>query len=230
MASPNTPPSGSPLVPQNAHSPQIPLPINSGEPRVWLLTSGSSAIGLSITRAALQHGDIVIAGLEEAEFQEANLGTGGEVKSLRSEVEFSGDVFGEGALERYRHMQLDIRSVASCQIAVAEVLKLYGRIDICLNCTSEAILGTVEELSLSAGTQALTVNQFETNFFGGINIIKTCLPSMRERRNGHLIVITGLGGHIGTPALSMYCAASWALEGFCDVCILSYLSFQILQE
>lgn len=23
--------------------------------------------------------------------------------------------------------------------------------------------------------------------------------------------------HIGTPGLGMYCAAGWALEGFCDV-------------
>lgn len=26
-----------------------------------------------------------------------------------------------------------------------------------------------------------------------------------------------LAAHIGTPGLGMYCAAGWALEGFCDV-------------
>ena len=35
-------------------------------------------------------------------------------------------------------------------------------------------------------------------------------------------------GHIGTPGLGVYCAAGWALEGYCDVTacpLLKYLLF-----
>lgn len=33
---------------------------------------------------------------------------------------------------------------------------------------------------------------FEINFFANVNIIKAILPVMRERKNGHMIVITGI--------------------------------------
>lgn len=33
---------------------------------------------------------------------------------------------------------------------------------------------------------------FEINFFANVNIIKAILPVMRERKNGHIIVITGI--------------------------------------
>ena len=78
-------------------------------------------------------------------------------------------------------------------------------------------MGTVEELSVSAQTLTLVRDQFETNFFGPVNIIKTILPRFRARRSGHIMILTGIIGHIGTPGLGSYCASSWALEGFCDV-------------
>jgi NADP-dependent 3-hydroxy acid dehydrogenase YdfG len=33
---------------------------------------------------------------------------------------------------------------------------------------------------------------FETNFFSNVNIIKAVLPAMRERKNGHIIMLTGV--------------------------------------
>ena len=79
-----------------------------------------------------------------------------------------------------------------------------------------ALVGTVEELGASQRTQSLVREQIESNFFGPINCIKAALPAMRKQNSGHILVLTGITGHLGTPGLSMYCAAGWALEGFCD--------------
>jgi len=49
-----------------------------------------------------------------------------------------------------------------------------------------------------------------------MNIIRAIIPEMRNKTNGHIIVLTGIHGHLGTPGLGMYCASGWALEGFCD--------------
>lgn len=57
---------------------------------------------------------------------------------------------------------------------------------------STAIVGTVEELSASQRTLTMVREQFETNFFGPVNVIKAVLPSFRERRNGHIILLTGI--------------------------------------
>jgi len=106
--------------------------------------------------------------------------------------------------------------MGQCQAAVAEAVKSFGKIDILLCCTSEALVGTVEELAQSSQTRTLVRDQFETNFFGPVNAIKAVLPAFREKRSGHLIILAGITGQLGTPGLSMYCASGWALEGFCD--------------
>ncbi|KAJ5205438.1 Short-chain dehydrogenase/reductase SDR [Penicillium cf. griseofulvum] len=62
----------------------------------------------------------------------------------------------------------------------------------------------------------LVRDQFEVNYFGPLNIIKATLPHMRKEQAGHIMIISGITAHIGTPGLGMYCAAGWALEGFCD--------------
>lgn len=82
---------------------------------------------------------------------------------------------------------------------------------------SPALIGTVEELSASQQTLNLVRDQFEINYFGPLNIIKACLPHMRRQKSGHIMILSGITAHIGTPGLGMYCAAGWALEGFCDV-------------
>lgn len=79
-----------------------------------------------------------------------------------------------------------------------------------------ALVGTVEELAATLRTQSLIREQIESNFFGPITCIKAALPTMRRQRNGHIVVLTGITGHLGTPGLGMYCASGWALEGFCD--------------
>jgi NAD(P)-dependent dehydrogenase (short-subunit alcohol dehydrogenase family) len=108
------------------------------------------------------------------------------------------------------------RMMGQCQAAVAEAVHVFGRVDILLCCTSQAIIGTVEELAASQRTQNLVRDQFETNFFGPMNIMRAALPEMRTKANGHIIVLGGITGHLGTPGLGMYCASNWALEGFCD--------------
>lgn len=106
--------------------------------------------------------------------------------------------------------------MGKCQAAVAEAVEAFGRVDILFCCTSEgmcqrstlnievkklrtddpvasiAVIGTVEELAASPSTLTLIRDQFETNFFGAVNIIKAALPAMRERKSGHIIVLSGI--------------------------------------
>ncbi|RDL35286.1 NAD(P)-binding Rossmann-fold containing protein [Venustampulla echinocandica] len=91
----------------------------------------------------------------------------------------------------------------------------------------EAVVGTVEELSVCSATQNLVRDQFETIFFGQVNFIKATLPLLRERHNGHIMILTGITGHIGTPGMSMYSAATWALEGYCDSLAYEIAPFNI---
>jgi NADP-dependent 3-hydroxy acid dehydrogenase YdfG len=60
------------------------------------------------------------------------------------------------------------------------------------NTSYTAVIGAVEELAQSSRTISLVDEIFEINFFANVNMIKAVLPIMRERKNGHVIVITGI--------------------------------------
>ncbi|EXJ72466.1 uncharacterized protein A1O5_04970 [Cladophialophora psammophila CBS 110553] len=199
-------------------TPQFPT---HNAPRVWLLTSGDSPVGISLARQVLDHGDYVVSGIIQAEF-ESDGARSQEFKRFLSQVGRT-----PGMKERLKVVALDIRAVGQCQAAVAEAVHTFGKIDILFCCTSEAVVGTVEELSANSRTLTLVRDQFEKNFFGPMNIIKAVIPQMRSQMNGHIIALTGITGHLGTPGLSMYCASGWALEGFCDSIAYEIAPFNI---
>jgi len=69
--------------------------------------------------------------------------------------------------------------------------------------------------------------QFEVNVFGAVEMIKAVLPSLRERRSGHIINITSMGGYITMPGIAYYCGSKFALEGISDTLSKELAPFNI---
>ncbi|TMA12096.1 MAG: SDR family NAD(P)-dependent oxidoreductase, partial [Deltaproteobacteria bacterium] len=55
-----------------------------------------------------------------------------------------------------------------------------------------------------------------TNLLGTIHCTKEALPSMVERRSGHIVNVSSVSGKIGTPHMSSYCATKFALNGLSE--------------
>ena len=49
-----------------------------------------------------------------------------------------------------------------------------------------------------------------------VAMMKAVLPGMRERRRGHIVNITSMGGFITMPGISFYCGSKFALEGISE--------------
>ncbi|KAF4630312.1 hypothetical protein G7Y89_g7823 [Cudoniella acicularis] len=221
-------------VPEFCRSPNLPLqprsqffhpPLSThNSPRIWFFTSALSPLCVRLIRLLLQHGDYVAAGLPPTEIQDEERSA--EFKELINECK-SGRKDREGWKDRIRGIRCDGRAMGQCGAAVAEAVEVFGRIDILLCCTSEAVVGTVEELGTCLATQSLVREQFEVIYFGQVNFIKATLPHLRKRHNGHIMILTGITGHIGTPGMPMYSAATWALEGFCDSLAYEIAPFNI---
>jgi short-subunit dehydrogenase len=47
-------------------------------------------------------------------------------------------------------------------------------------------------------------NNFETNLFGPIEVMKAALPQMRTQKSGLIINITSIAGYMGLPYRSIY--------------------------
>ena len=104
-------------------------------------------------------------------------------------------------------VKLDVRDVNSIQLAVAEILAKETRIDVVINNAGVGITGPLEEIP----TQEIK-NNFETNLFGPIEVMKAILPQMRMQNSGLIINITSIAGYMGLPYRSIYSASKGALE------------------
>ncbi|KOS21357.1 putative oxidoreductase [Escovopsis weberi] len=194
-----------------------------GAARTWLINAALSPLAVRLIRQLLAQGDQVAACLPPFELQDADRSA--EFRDLMAECR-SGRADREGWLERIRGIRCD-GTISSCGAAVAETVEAFGQIDILLCCRSESVVGTVEELSTNPSTQSLVREQFETIFFSQVNFIKAALPQLRSQRTSHILVLTSIGGHISTPHMSMYSAATWALEGYCDALTYEIAPFNV---
>ena len=58
--------------------------------------------------------------------------------------------------------------------------------------------------------------QFETNFFGAVRLMKAVIPIMRKQRSGIIVNVDSIGGLVGVPLNSAYTGSKFALEGFSE--------------
>jgi NAD(P)-dependent dehydrogenase (short-subunit alcohol dehydrogenase family) len=104
-------------------------------------------------------------------------------------------------------LELDVRNTDSIQNAVKKVIELSGTIDVVINNAGVGITGPIEEIP----SQEIK-NNFETNFFGPIEVMKAVLPQMRAQKSGLIINITSIAGYMGLPYRGIYSASKGALE------------------
>ncbi len=119
-------------------------------------------------------------------------------------------------------VQLDVRNFESIQKAVAEIITKTGRLDVVINNAGVGITGPLEEIP----TEEIK-NNFETNFFGPIEVMKAVLPHMRSQKTGLIINITSIAGYMGLPYRSVYSASKGALELITEALRMEVKSFGI---
>lgn len=108
-------------------------------------------------------------------------------------------------------LELDVNDVRSIERAISQVKNEAKRIDILINNAGYGLVGFFEDLSLDE-----IRNQFETNFFGVLNITKKVIPIMRSQKSGIIINISSGAGQVGFPGISAYVSTKFAVEGFSE--------------
>ncbi len=102
---------------------------------------------------------------------------------------------------------LDVTDVKSIKKAVDFVIKKEGKIDVLINNAGKGITGAIEETP----SEEMKEN-FNTNFFGPIDVMKAVLPQMRNQKNGLIINVTSIAGYMGLPFRGVYSATKGALS------------------
>jgi short-subunit dehydrogenase len=104
-------------------------------------------------------------------------------------------------------LTLDVKKNDTIIETVHKIINKEGQLDILINNAGAGITGAIEEIP-----EAEIKANFDTNFFGPINVIKAVLPQMRKQNSGLIINITSIAGYMGLPFRGIYSASKGALE------------------
>jgi short-subunit dehydrogenase len=115
-------------------------------------------------------------------------------------------------------IQLDITNLNS----IKSVTQQLEKIDVLINNAGVGYFGAIEEFDIKN-----IRDEFETNFFGTVQMIQHTLPKMRTQGHGKIINISSMAGLIGMPFQGSYSASKHALEGFTASLRLEVKSFGI---
>jgi short-subunit dehydrogenase len=107
--------------------------------------------------------------------------------------------------------QCDVSDKAQVKEMSKNVLEKFDSIDILVNNAGFAIYGSVKELSIDE-----IESQMETNYFGMMYCIKNFLPSMLDKKSGHIVNVASVAASFGLPGIASYCASKFAMLGFSE--------------
>ncbi|HEY0295966.1 MAG TPA: SDR family oxidoreductase [Bordetella sp.] len=170
-------------------------------PRTWFITGTSSGFGRLLTEKLLERGERVAATLR----------TPAALDDLKS---------------RYADLlwveRLDVTDTSAIHRVVDQAFADLGRIDIVVNNAGYALFGAAEELSPEQIRQQIGVN-----LIGSIEVTQAVLPHLRAQGGGRILQVSSMGGQISLPALSLYHATKWGIEGFFESVIPEVAPFGI---
>lgn len=158
--------------------------------RVWLITGSSTGFGRALAEAALAQGDRVIVTARNPD----------KIQDLEQQYPHTAKV-----------ACLDVTNPETIQTAVQSGLETFGRIDVLVNNAGYGLLGAIEEVS-----DRQIRDQFETNFFGLLNVTRAVIPTFKKQNSGHILNISSLGGRMTSPMLGLYHASKFAVEGLSE--------------
>lgn len=107
--------------------------------------------------------------------------------------------------------ELDVNDDTSIENTINCIKREANRIDVLINNAGYGLVGFFEDLTLDE-----IRNQFETNFFGVLNITKKIIPIMRLQKSGIIINVSSGAGQVGFPGISAYVSTKFAIEGFSE--------------
>jgi NAD(P)-dependent dehydrogenase (short-subunit alcohol dehydrogenase family) len=107
--------------------------------------------------------------------------------------------------------RLDVTDPAQAEAAIAHGVTTFGRIDVVVNNAGQG-----DRVSLEDTTLEDFHRQIDTNFFGTVYVTKAAIPVLRRQGGGRIIQISSLGGRMGSPGMTAYQSAKWAVGGFSE--------------
>ncbi|MGW4029429.1 SDR family oxidoreductase [Streptomyces sp. NPDC004838] len=156
--------------------------------KTWFITGTSSGFGRAMVEQLLERGDRVAA-------------TARRTDTLDDLAARHG--------ERLWRETLDVTDTDRLRRVVARAVADLGRIDVVVSNAGYGLFGAAEELS-----DEQIDRQIATNLTASIQLARAVIPFLRGQGGGRIMQLSSIGGQIAFPAMSLYHATKWGVEGF----------------
>lgn len=158
---------------------------------IWI-TGASSGIGAALARAYAQNGHQLVISARRVD----------ALATLKRSLPNP---------DRVLILPLDVTAEAEHGSAVNQAWQHFGGIDILIHSA-----GVTQRARALDTTMQTTRALMEVNFFAVVGLSNAILPAMLERKQGQIVVISSVAGHVTTPLRSTYSAAKHAVRAWSD--------------
>lgn len=167
------------------------------------ITGGSSGIGLALAEQCLDRGaavSIVARDPERLEVARAGLAVGAAGRG------------GSGPVGvRVASASADVTDPAALRTAIDVLVAAHGPVDVLVTSAGYARPGQFLDLD-----DAVFRDQMEVDYFGTLHAVRAVVPSMVERRRGHLVLVASTVAFVGIYGYSAYAPAKHAVRGLAE--------------
>lgn len=161
--------------------------------KVVIITGASSGIGEATANELASKGaKLVLAARRED-----------RLKKLHEEIEKNGGKAG--------YKVTDVASNEQMEELAQYALSEFGKIDVMVNNAGVMPLSLLIEKKVNEWNTMIDVN-----LKGVLYGIAAVLPSMRERKSGHIINVSSIAGHLVGPATAVYSATKFAVRALTE--------------
>ena len=158
--------------------------------RTWFITGASTGFGRLLAEEVLKSGGKVVATARRLD------------KIADLEEKYPG---------KARVFALDVTDAAQIHSVVAQAVTGFAPVDVLVNNAGYGIAGAIEE-----ATEDEFMPVYDTNVFGLIRVTQELLPHMRQRRSGHILNLSSIGGLAASPGCGYYQSTKFAVEGLTE--------------
>ena len=117
---------------------------------------------------------------------------------------------------------LDVTNRNSCVQVFEDILKKYSSIDICIFSTGTYDPKTEREINLDE-----IENVFNVNLFGTLNCIKAVESNLKNKKKGHIAIVSSVAGYRGLPNSSGYGPSKAALINLSESLYFDFKKYKI---
>ena len=117
---------------------------------------------------------------------------------------------------------LDVVDEQNCKITFQKIISDFTEIDLCIFCSGTYDPKKEKEIDIKQSKFVMDVN-----YFGVLNCVKSVEKYFKDKKNGHISIVSSIAGYRGLPNSSGYGPSKAALNNFAESIYFDFKKYNI---